>query len=46
MADIEIKDIGLKNAISLKKMGYDGALSDDKATGIVIFDKKNIKKIK
>jgi len=41
-------DKGYASAVTkeLKKMGYDGALSDDKATGIVIFDKKNIKKIK
>lgn len=41
-------DRGYASAVTkeLKKMGYDGALSDDKATGIVIFDKKNIKKIK
>ncbi|SVE06153.1 uncharacterized protein METZ01_LOCUS459007 [marine metagenome] len=30
----------------LKRAGYDGALSDNKATGIVIFDKKNVKEIK
>jgi hypothetical protein len=27
----------------LKDKGYDGAVSDDVATGIVIFDKKNVK---
>ena len=30
----------------LKEKGYDGAVSDDVATGIVIFDKKNIKEVK
>ena len=30
----------------LKQAGYVGAMSDDKATGIVIFDKKNVKEIK
>ena len=30
----------------LKRAGYVGAMSDDKATGIVIFDKKNVKEIK
>jgi hypothetical protein len=30
----------------LKSKGFDGAVSDDVATGIVIFDKKNIKEIK
>ena len=32
-------------AIGLKAYGYDGAVSDDVATGVVIFDKKNIKEI-
>ena len=30
----------------LKEKGYDGAVSDDVATGIVIFDKKNVKEVK
>ena len=30
----------------LQKKGYDGAVSDDVATGIVIFDKKHVKKKK
>ena len=30
----------------LKDKGYDGAVSDDVATGIVIFDKKNVKEVK
>ena len=30
----------------LKQMGYDGAFSDNPAEGVVIFDKKNVKKIK
>jgi len=30
----------------LKEKGYHGAVSDDVATGIVIFDKKNVKEIK
>ena len=33
-------------AIGLKAYGYDGAVSDDVATGVVIFDKKNIKEIR
>ena len=30
----------------LKDKGYDGCVSDDVATGIVIFDKKNVKEVK
>ena len=30
----------------LKDKGYDGAVSDDVATGIVIFDEKNVKEVK
>jgi hypothetical protein len=31
--------------IELKRKGYDGAVSDDVATGIVIFDEKNVKEV-
>ena len=31
--------------MELKRKGYDGAVSDDVATGIVIFDEKNIKEV-
>ena len=34
----------VKNGLS--KLGYDGVVSDDVATGIVIFDKKNVKLLK
>jgi len=30
----------------LKEKGYDGVVHDDVATGIVIFDKKNVKEVK
>ena len=30
----------------LKKMGYDGVVSDDKIEGLVIFDDKKVKKVK
>ena len=30
----------------LKEKGYDGAVSDDVATGICIFDEKNVKEVK
>ena len=30
----------------LKDKGYDGAVSDDVATGICIFDEKNVKEVK
>ena len=30
----------------LKRMGYDGVVSDDKIEGLVIFDPKKVKKIK
>ena len=33
-------------AMMLKERGYHGAVSDDVATGIVIFDKKNVKEIR
>ena len=31
--------------MELKRKGYDGAVSDDVATGIVIFDEKNVKEV-
>ena len=31
--------------MGLKEKGYDGAVSDDVATGIVIFDEKNVKEV-
>ena len=31
--------------MSLKEKGYDGVVSDDVATGIVIFDEKNVKEV-
>ena len=30
----------------LKRMGYDGVVSDDKIEGLVIFDPKKVKKVK
>ena len=32
--------------MELKRKGYDGAVSDDVAIGIVIFDEKNVKEVK
>ena len=30
----------------MKKMGYDGVVSDDRIEGLVIFDDKKVKKVK